>query len=122
MVAVTSTDDDTIFVRADPSKFDRVPVRLPASKFDNLLPSPANPVAVKIPALESKVNLVLVFTACDPVGLTENNKLQVESTVSSAKSTSEADPVSAPTNDVYVAVVPDSVVMVLTPVEFISPV
>ena len=49
--------------------------------------------------------------------------LHVESSVSAAISTSEDDPVSDPTNDVYVAVVPVSVVIVLTPAaEFMLPV
>ena len=100
LVAVTSTDDDTILVRADPSRFDNVPDRLPASKFVSLLPSPEKPVAVRIPALESKVSPVFVFTDCEPPGDVENNILQVESAVSAAKSTSEADPESDPTNDV----------------------
>ena len=68
LVAVTSTDDETMLVRADPSKFDNVPDRVLASRFVSLLPSHENPVAVRIPALASKVSPVLVFTACDPDG------------------------------------------------------
>ena len=49
--------------------------------------------------------------------------LHVVSSVSAAISTSEVDPVSDPTNDVYVAVVPVTVVIVLTPAaEFMLPV
>ena len=98
LVAVTSTDYDTIFVSEDPSRFDKVPVRLAAFTFVSLLPSPENPVAVRIPALESKVSPVFVLTDCEPPGDVANNILQVESAVSAAKSTSEADPVSDPTN------------------------
>ena len=61
-VAVRSTDDDTIFVSAEPSKFDKVPDRLAASTFVSLLPSPAKAVAVSIPAAESNISQVLVFT------------------------------------------------------------
>ena len=66
---------------------------------------------------------MLDFTACEPVGLVANMTLQFVSSVSAAMSTSEVDPESDPTKDVYVAVVPVTVVIVLTPAaEFILPV
>ena len=47
----------------DPSKFGSVPVSSEAGKLVSLLPSPAKPVAVRIPALESNVKEALDFTA-----------------------------------------------------------
>ena len=100
LVAVISTDDDTMLLSEDPSKFGRVPVSSEAGKLVSLLPLPENPVAVRIPALESNVKAVLDFTACEPEGLVANMILQSVSIVSAAISTSEEEPVREPTNDV----------------------